>query len=237
VKVRLLGTNDRGSAVDMTATTATDGSYLFRALRPGAYRLVETLPAGYSDGKDTAGSAGGSTTISDQITGVHLTAAMNATGYLFGEHSTANLVLTQTPTSTAIKPGGIVTITYTLKNVGTATATAAAVTLKFGGLTFVSASTPASFNSTTDTWMVGDLAAGATQTIRITYKATTKGTFAPSAHATTTTTELSTKNHGSSSVVAAGVEPPPTTTPTLTTGFLGRLWFLSSSTNARRGGK
>jgi hypothetical protein len=107
--------------------------------------------------------------------------------------------------------------------------------MNFGGLTFMSTSTPAAFNSATKTWTAGDLAAGATATIKIVYKATTAGTYAPSASAATTATESSTTNNMSHSTIAvtAVVTPPPE--PTGPLGWLrSRLWFLSSSTRRIR---
>ena len=50
---------DLGNAVSTTATSAADGTYTFASLRPGTYTLTETQPAGYLDGIDTAGAAGG----------------------------------------------------------------------------------------------------------------------------------------------------------------------------------
>jgi hypothetical protein len=234
VKVRLIGTNEQGHAVDQSTTTGTDGSFLFGSLRPGTYRVVETQPAGYADGKETSGTPPGNTAANDQITDIHLTSGTAATGYLFGEQARAHLKLTQSPATAFLNPGGTVMITYTLKNAGTATATAAAVAVNFGGLNFESASDPTAFNSTTKTWTVGDLAAGETKTIRLTFRGTPVGTFTPSSHATTTVTELTTAHHSSTSTISVGV-PPPDVMRSSARGFLRKLtWFLSSSTNARR---
>jgi hypothetical protein len=69
VTVTLTGTDDNGTAVTATTTTASDGSYSFTTLRPGTYAVTETHPAGYTDGKDTAGSAGGTArTLAPSIT-------------------------------------------------------------------------------------------------------------------------------------------------------------------------
>jgi hypothetical protein len=235
-KVRIVGTDDLGHAVDVSKTTGADGSFLFGSLRPGTYKLIEAQPAGYVDGKETTGTPAGNTATNDQIADIHLASGTTATGYLFGEQARADLRLTQTPVTAFVNPGGTVTMTYTLKNPGTATATAAAVAVKFGGLTFVSASDPTGFDPTTKTWTVGDLAAGGTKTIRLTLRATAAGTFAPSAHATTTAPELSTVHKSSVSTVSVGVSPPPEVTPfRAARGFLRKLtWFLSSSTNAWR---
>jgi protocatechuate 3,4-dioxygenase beta subunit len=237
VKLRLTGTDDQGHAVDETTTTGTDGSYLFGSLRPGTYRVAETQPAGFADGKETTGTPAGNAATNDQISGIALTSGTAATGFLFGEQARADLKLTQSPGVASINPGGTVTITYTLKNVGTATATAATVAMNFGKLTFVSASVPAEFNATTKTWTTGDLAAGETKTIQLTLRGPVAGTYTPSAHATTTATELSATNNSASSTISAGMPAPPVETPSrsVARGFLARInWFLSSSTNARR---
>jgi hypothetical protein len=211
VKVHLTGRTSSGQAVTMTATTGADGSYNFGNLQPGIYTVRETQPSTFADGKDAVGSSGGNATaVNDQISGIVLASHGTATGYTFGEIADSDLRLAQSPSVTLVNPGGSVTITYTLRNRGSAPATASTATLNFGGLSFVSASVPAQFNSTTKVWTVGTLAAGASATIKITYRTMGAGTFTPSAHAATTATELSTKYNGSSSVVLAGV---PTSAP------------------------
>ncbi len=82
--VTLAGTDDLGATVSRTATTDATGTYSFARLRPGTYTLTETQPAGYLDGADTVGTAGG-TLANDQVTGITLTAGVAATGYTFGE--------------------------------------------------------------------------------------------------------------------------------------------------------
>ena len=82
--VTLTGTNDLGVAVSVSATTAADGSYAFTGLRPGSYSVTETQPAGYADGKDTAGSAGG-TVSNDKISAITLGAGVDSINNNFGE--------------------------------------------------------------------------------------------------------------------------------------------------------
>jgi uncharacterized repeat protein (TIGR01451 family) len=233
VSIRLTGTDDRGQAVSVTTTTAADGSYSFGGLRPGSYTVSETQPTGFTDGKDATGTAGGTVAATgDQIGGIQLTSGAAATGYRFGERAAtmapADLVLTRTPSSATVAPGGRVTLTYTLRNAGPATATAAAVLVDYGGLQFVS-SPSAAFDPTTRTWAVGDLAAGATQTLQVVLRATTAGTFHPSATASTTATEASTADNAVTSTVTARAIPTPPPIPQP-----ARRWFLSSSTHARR---
>src|ERR1700761_7919581 len=62
VTVRFTGTNDLGVPLNLTTTTAGDGSYAFSNLRPSGgagYTITETQPAGLLDGKDTAGTLSG----------------------------------------------------------------------------------------------------------------------------------------------------------------------------------
>jgi cyclophilin family peptidyl-prolyl cis-trans isomerase/uncharacterized surface anchored protein len=90
VTITLTGTDDQSQPVSRTATTTTDGSYSFTALRPGTYAVAETPPAtGFTDGAETAGTAGGVTTTNDSITGITITAGLAATGYLFAEIPTS----------------------------------------------------------------------------------------------------------------------------------------------------
>src|SRR5205085_2013288 len=84
VTVALTGTDDLGHAVSQTATTASDGSYSFRNLRPGTYSLQETQPAGYLDGKDTIGTPGG-ITANDLFFAIVLTSGTSGADNNFGE--------------------------------------------------------------------------------------------------------------------------------------------------------
>lgn len=84
VTMTLRGTDARGNAVTQTTVSGPDGGYLFTGLAGGSYTIVETQPDGYGDGTDTPGSSGGSAA-GDTITAISLTAADEATGYLFGE--------------------------------------------------------------------------------------------------------------------------------------------------------
>lgn len=87
VTVTLSGTDMFGNAITPIAltTAAGTGNYSFPDLQPGRYALAETQPANFADGPDTAGSAGGSTATSDQITAIALGSGVAATGYDFGE--------------------------------------------------------------------------------------------------------------------------------------------------------
>ncbi len=83
--VAINGTDMFGNTVSLpAATTDANGAYSFTGLVPGTYGLVETQPAGYADGPDDAGSAGG-VVANDQVSAIALRSNVNATGYDFGE--------------------------------------------------------------------------------------------------------------------------------------------------------
>jgi len=90
VTITLTGTNDLGQAVNLTTTTNAAGYYEFANLRPGTYQVNETQPAGYLDGKDTAGTTGGTVT-NDQLAGIPLAAGQHSQENNFGELKPASL--------------------------------------------------------------------------------------------------------------------------------------------------
>lgn len=86
VVVTLTGTDAAGGAVNRTATTNASGEWIIDDLLAGTYVVVETQPANYSDGLDSAGSVGGVvTTPGDQISDIVLPEATDAIDYAFGE--------------------------------------------------------------------------------------------------------------------------------------------------------
>lgn len=92
VPVTLTGTDSLGNPVNRTTTTDASGNWSFDGLiaaGPAGYTVTEGAipPASgtYNDGRDTFGTAGGSTAVNDVISGIALTAGTQATGYLFGE--------------------------------------------------------------------------------------------------------------------------------------------------------
>ncbi|MDO9226346.1 MAG: SdrD B-like domain-containing protein [Pseudomonadota bacterium] len=89
--VTLTGTDDLGAPVSLTTTTAADGSYNFGNLRPGNYTVTETQPAGWLDGKDTAGAPGGGTAGNDVISAITLNAGDASVNNNFGELLAASL--------------------------------------------------------------------------------------------------------------------------------------------------
>ncbi len=90
VVLELLDAN--GNPTGTTTTTDANGFYTFTGLTPGvAYGIREIQPAGYFDGNEVAGTAGGSVTANDTIRGVVLASDQHATGYDFGELPPASL--------------------------------------------------------------------------------------------------------------------------------------------------
>jgi len=73
-----------GVATGIKTTTNANGYYEFIDLLPGSYGVRETQPTGWFDGKDTAGSHGG-TAGNDIITGAVLNYGDDGLNYNFGE--------------------------------------------------------------------------------------------------------------------------------------------------------
>lgn len=92
VTVTLTGTNSQGQAVSITRTTDSSGGYIFDNLLPSTsgYRITETQPTAYLDGKDTLGTAGG-TVANDVFADILLGASSDGINYNFGERVTATL--------------------------------------------------------------------------------------------------------------------------------------------------
>ncbi len=88
VTIKLTGTDDRGNAVSLTTTTNASGLYQFSTLRPGTYKLTETQPVGYMDGKDTIGSQGG-TMANDVFSSIVLKSGTAGVNNNFGEKNAA----------------------------------------------------------------------------------------------------------------------------------------------------
>ena len=94
VTITLTGTDDIGQAVSRTIVTTT-GQYQFNLIRPGAYAISESQPAGYEDGKDsvgqTDGALNGQLSPPDSIVNISLDGCHAGTGYNFGEKKIAAL--------------------------------------------------------------------------------------------------------------------------------------------------
>jgi uncharacterized delta-60 repeat protein len=89
VTVTLTGTDFLGNAVNLPPQlTSGGGAYSFLNLLPGTYTLTETQPAGYLQGIDSVGTAGGSLVATDQFS-VPLGLGVNGLNYNFGEQPAA----------------------------------------------------------------------------------------------------------------------------------------------------
>jgi hypothetical protein len=85
VAVTLTGTDDLGHTVKLALTTDRDGAYVFQNLRPGQYTVTETQPAGYRQGINSIGTAGG-TVAADQFF-INLAKGVDGLNYNFGEQA------------------------------------------------------------------------------------------------------------------------------------------------------
>jgi large repetitive protein len=85
VTIELSGTTTTGQAVQQTQQTANDGTYSFAGLLPGTYALTKlNTPAGYTDGKDTIGTQGG-TVGPNSFSQIQVTGDTNGINNNFGE--------------------------------------------------------------------------------------------------------------------------------------------------------
>ena len=90
VTINLIGVDDLGQSVNITMTTAADGSYSFTGLRAGTYSIVEVPPRQYLPGTDAAGTING---VSNgqakagftQIDNIQLGNGQSGINYDFGE--------------------------------------------------------------------------------------------------------------------------------------------------------
>ncbi|MGN6546073.1 MAG: SdrD B-like domain-containing protein, partial [Aureliella sp.] len=82
---------DSSGAVVGTATTDASGHYQFRNLRPGTYTIREEQPAGYLQGGQKAGSAGGNDSQADVISAIPIAAGATLINYNFCEVKPASI--------------------------------------------------------------------------------------------------------------------------------------------------
>jgi uncharacterized repeat protein (TIGR01451 family) len=92
------------------ATGLPIGGYIFGELTSGTYRVEETQPAGYFDGKDTVGTGTGNATTNDQLRQIILAPADNLAAYNFGEllpvSISGTVFVESTPASPSASPAG-----------------------------------------------------------------------------------------------------------------------------------
>jgi hypothetical protein len=85
VLITLTGLDALGTPVTRTTATDAQGRYAFTQLAPGQYRVAETQPARFLDGRDRVGSLGGQLQ-PDAVDLIFLHANDNGTDYDFGEN-------------------------------------------------------------------------------------------------------------------------------------------------------
>jgi large repetitive protein len=177
VVVTLTGTDHLGNAVTLTTTTLADGTYIFPNLRPGTYTVRESQPAGFADGGENAGSAGG-TVGNDVVSAIVLPTGTvtDAVDYNFGERPTADLEVVKTDAPDPAQPGGTLVYTMLVRNNGPS----AAANVVFRdpiptGTAFVSIAAPGLSCTTPGVGAIGDvvctvasLASGASTTVTLT---------------------------------------------------------------------
>jgi hypothetical protein len=88
VTITLTGTDDLDRPVSLSQQTGAGGAYLFANLLPGNYTLTETQPAGYTQGIDSVGTAGGSLVATDQFF-VQLGQGVSGLDYNYGDRPAA----------------------------------------------------------------------------------------------------------------------------------------------------
>ena len=80
----LIGTDDLGQHVRLTAVTDTQGAYSFVNLRPGTYTIADDTPAGYTNGKNVLGTLGG-TLGASRVDNIVVHAGASGADYNFGK--------------------------------------------------------------------------------------------------------------------------------------------------------
>lgn len=84
IQLKLTGTDDRGSAINLTVNTDANGFYQFGNLRPGQYTITQsTLPKGFAAGLITVGSIGGSKGTIRAISNINTPVGAVGTDYNF----------------------------------------------------------------------------------------------------------------------------------------------------------
>ncbi|XZE36118.1 SdrD B-like domain-containing protein [Pirellulaceae bacterium SH501] len=96
VEIQIVSLESTFGTITRTIRTGSDGSYRFEGLPPGRYRVIQReQPAGYLDGKDTAGRVNnqtrGSVTTNEQITDIVLAGNESGIEYNFGELQPAQI--------------------------------------------------------------------------------------------------------------------------------------------------
>jgi uncharacterized repeat protein (TIGR01451 family) len=170
-------------AVNQSATTDSNGLYLFDLLPPGVYRVRFSVPTGMRPtllqrGGNSARDSDADTSTSLLTPRFNLLENQETLEWDFGLLGNADVTITKTGPATAVADA---TFDYTLsyRNVGSSSATNVVVEdVLPSGLTFVSATpAPSSVSGQTLRWNLGTLNAGATGSIQLRVRAAS--TFSP----------------------------------------------------------
>lgn len=120
IVMTLTGTSFDGANITRTATTDASGNYVFAHLPESdatGYTIAEGVVSEthLNDGIDTAGSAGGSTAVNDQISAIVLPFNTAATGYTFAEVPRARVgIAKQVVGGVAANPDGSFNVRFRL---------------------------------------------------------------------------------------------------------------------------
>ena len=141
VTVHLTGTDVNGLAANLTVQTLPDGTYSFGDLLAGNYAVAETQPAGFAQGNNAVGPAGGVVGPgTDQLTAIPMAPGAVEPGYNFGEIASTitGRVYYDANQDGVFDAGdsGIANVTVTLRD-GNGTVVGTQTTGPTGGYTFV----------------------------------------------------------------------------------------------------
>ena len=104
--VMLIGTDDRGEAVNLAVITDSQAAYSFTNLRPGTYTITDDMPVGYTNGKQAIGTQGG-TVGPDNFSSIVLAAGDTGTDYDFGKLMNYAVSPAVDFTLVLVKPDGV----------------------------------------------------------------------------------------------------------------------------------
>jgi len=237
VRITLSGTDNQGASVTRATNTQSGGAYIFTNLLPGTYKVAESQPPDFPDGKDAVGSAGG-TLANDLISGIHLRSGVNAVGYNFGERAgDIDLAIAKSHTGNfTAGANGIYTLTIT--NVGGMSATSGinVVDTLPSGLSFVSGTGNGWFCSgEADRRVVCDrsaaLAPGDSTKITLTVSVATRvlSRVVNTATVSTPGDSVSTNDTARDTTIINAAPPPPVPEPCETDGASILLFPLHAS--------
>jgi uncharacterized repeat protein (TIGR01451 family) len=194
-----------GPAGTFTATTDATGAYAFANLPAGTYAVTQAQPKGYA------------TSTPNQVTAT--VAPSSPASVNFGEARAADLKVRLTARPAAVAVGGVITLTYRVRNVGTREATGVTLLTPLpGGLKVVGVDQSGlTFDPAGRRATIGTLAAGAEAVVTIRVRLWNVAAYRLSATVQGTAAEEQVGNNRSVAVIAglapagrvAAVQPRP----------------------------